>query len=135
MRSIAILITFMAMALFNALCVALPHEDNFSGTLPNNSTFTDTGVSRLDDAPDSLSHVPNLSPDVFKNKQRCYYTDKSETWADVGGKFSQYVHDAVYNMCDVMATFAENTGFKKDDRVSGNLPRQLIDLMFADYCM
>lgn len=122
MRSIAFLIAFTAMALFNAFCDALPHEDNFSGVLPNNVTSTDTGVSRNGD-PDSLSNVPNLSPDIFRNKRRCYYTDVSEKWSDVGGKHSQYVHDAIWNMCDVVATFAGNTGFKKDDTVSGSNPK------------
>lgn len=127
---IAFLIAFMAMALFNAFCDALPHEDNFSGTLPsnfsgvlpNNVTSTDTGVSRKDD-PDSLSNVPNLNPDVYMNRNRCYYDDVSEKWSDVGGKHSQYIHDAIWNMCDVIATFAGNTGFKKDDTVSGSLAK------------
>lgn len=131
MRSIAFLIAFMAMALFNAFCDALPHEDTFSGTLPSNLNSTDIIVSRDDD--DSLGSVPNLNRDVFKNKNRCYYTDVSEKWNDVGGLHSQFVHDAVWNMCDVIATFAANTGFKKDDRVSGSLPQYFIDPMCADY--
>lgn len=123
MRSITFIITFMAMMFFYVLCDALPYEASLPA-LSDNVTSTNTSISRAID-PNSINSVPNLNHDVFKNKNRCYYTDVSETWSDVGGKHSQFVHDAVYHMCDVIATFASNTGLKKDDIVSDGLSSHL----------
>lgn len=140
MQSITCIITFMVMTLFYALCAALPHEADFPVTLPNNFNFTDTGVSRavtpVNPAdPNSIWSVPNVSPDVIFNKDRCFHSDGSEKWSDVGGKYSQFVHDSIFHMCDIIATFTSNTGLRKDDVVSDNLSSNLIDpLIFADYC-
>lgn len=136
MQSITCIITFMVMTLFYALCAALPHEADFPVTLPNNFNFTDTGVSRaVTPDPNSIWSVPNVSPDVIFNVDRCFHSKGSEKWSDVGGKYSQFVHDSIFHMCDVIATFASNTGLRKDDVVSDNLSSNLIDpLIFADYC-
>lgn len=136
MQSITCIITFMVMTLFYALCASLPHEADFPVTLPNNFNFTDTGVWRaVTPDPDSILSVPNLSPDALKNKDRCFYWKGSEKWSDVGGQHSQFVHDSLFHMCDVIATFTSNTGLRKDDVVSDNLLSNLVDtLIFADYC-
>lgn len=120
MRSITFVITFMAMALFYALCDALPHDANLPGTVSDNITSMNISIAKAVD-PNSINSVPNLSPDVNKNMNRCYYFDVSEKWSDMGGKHSWFVHDALYHLCDVIATFASNTGFKKDDTVSDPL--------------
>lgn len=120
------------MIFFYALCDALPYEASFPA-LSDNITSTNTSISKAID-PNSINSVPNLNHDVFKNLNRCYYTDVSETWGDVGGKHSQFVHDAVYHMCDVIATFASNTGLKKDDIVGDGLLSHLREpFVFADH--
>lgn len=127
MPSTTSLITFVVMVLLCALCNAAPSQaDNFT---------TDIGVSRATD-PNSLGSVPNLNKDVFKNKNRCYYTDHSETWGDMGGQHSSFINSAVFNMCNVIATYTSNTGFEKDDVVSGNLPGQPAGFsMFSNHCL
>lgn len=129
----------MVMTLFYALCAALPHEADFPVTMPNNFNFTDTRVSGVvpftPDDPNSIWSVPNVNPDVIFNKNRCFYSKGSETWSDVGGKNSQFVHDSIYHMCDVITNFASNTGLRRDDVVSDKLSSNLIEpFNFADYC-
>ncbi|KAL1883928.1 hypothetical protein Daus18300_000036 [Diaporthe australafricana] len=115
-------ITFMVMVLFFALCGASPPakplqtshnthnsiNDSIASVLPNN--FTDTGVSR--------AGIPvNLSPDWYKIKDRCYYWDQSEKWRDMGGQYSDFVLGAAHDLCDLIATFASNEGFRKDQTI------------------
>lgn len=136
MQSITCIITFMVMTIFYALCAALPHEADFPITLPNNFNFSDTGVSRaVTPDPNSIWSMPNLSPDVYKNKDRCFFSKGSEEWSDVGGKYSQFVHVSIYHMCDIITNFASNTGLRRDDVVSDKLSSNLIEpFIFADYC-
>lgn len=129
MRSIGFLIPFVAMALICTLCDALPHDANIPGTLLDNSTSTYTVVPK-GCSPDDICSYPNVNPDAYKNLQRCYYDDVSETWGDVGGKHSQFVQDSVYHMCEVIATYASNQGFKKDDQVSGSLQNNVRDPLY-----
>lgn len=137
MPSATFLITFMVMALFYVLCEAAPQMASLAHTMPDLFNSTDTGVSMaaMEDDPDDIFHVPNLNGDIWENKQRCYYWDYSEKWQDVGGKHSQFVHDAVDQMCQVIAAYVGSTGFMKDDTVSCNIPEQSTDsCTHADYC-
>lgn len=104
-------------------------------TTPDLFNSTDTGVSMAAMEDDDIFHVPNLNGDIWENKNRCYYWDYSEKWRDVGGKHSQFVHDAVDHMCQVIAAYVGSTGFMKDDTVSCNIPEQSTDsFTHADYC-
>ncbi|KAK2606971.1 hypothetical protein N8I77_005687 [Diaporthe amygdali] len=125
MRSFT-LITFIVMTLFYTLCSAAPSQaklplqisrntdalanTSVPSTLPTNLTLTDTGVFR--------AKIPDfVNPDIWKNLDRCYYWNGNEKWNDVGGQFSQFLHTSLHDTCDLIATFASNEGFKKDQTI------------------
>ena len=137
MRSATAPIILMMMAFFYILCDAAPLEATLPGIMPENLTSTDTGISMVapSEDPNNINNVPNLNKDVWKNKQRCYDADASEKWGDMGGKYSQFVNETVYNLTDIIGTYASNVGFKKDDTVCGNLSNPTKDsIIFADHC-
>lgn len=118
MRSFATLLAFMVMALALNFCNAAPHTmpsrdisgnvgDPIDTTLPN--TIADDSTINVGDLIDTT--LPNTISDDSNNngtdgtntQNKCYDWGSSEKWKDVGGQHSEFVNQAVYDLCQLVA--------------------------------
>ncbi|KAL1871169.1 hypothetical protein Daus18300_004914 [Diaporthe australafricana] len=95
MRSITTVITFVVAALFFIICTAAPQPNSprdiastvidfiSTSTIPDNSTANGTAT--------------------VNSANQCYNYGTSEKWKDVGGQDSDYVNQAIYALCTLIA--------------------------------
>lgn len=113
MRSLIILLTFMAMALIPNLCTAAPHTQPSQDVSSNADDLITTTFSIID---------PKDAVNVTSANQ-CYKWDTSEKWKDVGGQGTTFVKQSVYDLCQLIAIEAYK-GFPDGTLVSGVLSQK-----------
>lgn len=118
MRLFATLLAFMVMALALTFCNAAPH------TKPSRDISGDVGDLMNATLPniiagDSITNGTN-GTDGTNTQNTCYNWDTSEKWKDVGGQNSEFVNQAVYDLCQLIAIEAYK-GFP-----SGNTVRSIL---------
>lgn len=98
MRSFATLLTLMVMALALTFCSAAPH------TKPSHDVSRDVGELINTTLPNIIADDPTTNGTGDPNTQnKCYDWDTSEKWKDVGGQHSDFVDQAVYDLCQLIA--------------------------------
>lgn len=111
MRSFATFLAFMVMALALNFCNAAPHTkpsrdisgnvgDPIDTSLPN--TIADDSITNVGDLIDTTPPNTNGTDDT-NTQNKCYDWDSSEKWKDVGGQHSDFVNQAVYDLCQLVA--------------------------------
>ena len=98
MRSLNALFTFMVMTMIVTLCTAAPHIKPSLDVSVNASGLVNTILSDI--IPDNST--PNGTADP-QTQNKCYDWDTSEKWKDVGGQDSDFVNQATYNLCQLIA--------------------------------
>lgn len=117
MRSFTALLTFMVMALALAFCNAAPHTKPSRDVSSNVGELIDAAVPNII----ADVHITNGTDDT-NTQNKCYNWDTSEKWKDVGGQHSDFVNQAVYNLCQLIAIEAYK-GFPSGNTVSSILSK------------
>lgn len=98
MRPFATLLAFMFMALAFTFCNAAPH------TKPSRDISGDVGDLVNATLPNTIAGGSITNGTHGTNTQNaCYNWDTSEKWKDVGGQNSDFVNQAVYDLCQLIA--------------------------------
>lgn len=88
----------MVMALTLSFCTAAPQAKSTHPASSNVGNLMDTTF------PDTIADGSSTNGTAEINTQNmCYDWDSSEKWKDVGGQHSEFVNQAVYNLCQLIA--------------------------------
>lgn len=119
MEPFTTLLTFMVMALTLISCTAAPQAKPTHEASSNVGNLIDiTFPNTIED-----SSSTNSTADI-NTQNKCYDWDSSEKWKDVGGQHSEFVNQAVYNLCQLIAIDAYK-GFSSGNTVSSILLQHL----------
>lgn len=113
MQSFITFLTIVATALLLNFCTAAPLTELAQDVSNDAGDLTTTLLPVIDGFPDN-----GTDP---KTENRCYNWDTSEKWKDVGGQHSDFVNQAVYNLCQLIAIEAYK-GFPAGNTVSDSFP-------------
>lgn len=122
MRSFTTFLDIVATALLLNLCTAAPLAELAQDVSNDAGDLTTTLLPVIDGFPDN-----GTDP---KTENRCYNWDTSEKWKDVGGQHSDFVNQAVYNLCQLIAIEAYK-GFPAGNTVSGSFPQRSAPSMLS----
>lgn len=113
MHTFTTLLTFMVLALTLNFCGAAPLTNpshDLSAIAEDLVNTTLLGAIAIDPITNGTDDTEN----------RCYKWDYSEKWRDVGGQFSAFVNQSVYDLCQLIAIDAYK-GFSAGSTVSSTL--------------
>lgn len=105
----------MAMALTIIFCTAASQAQPFRSVAGNVGDLIDTTIPKTLADNNAMNDTANI-----KTQNKCYDWDTSEKWKDVGGQHSDFVNQAVYNLCQLIAIDAYK-GFSSGNTVSSIL--------------
>lgn len=118
MRSFTAFLTILATALLLNLCISAPLTELAQDVSNDATDLINSVLPVIDGFPDNST--TNGTDPLTEN--RCYNWDTSEKWKDVGGQHSDYVNQAVYNLCQLIAIDAYK-GWPAGNTVSDSLPQ------------
>jgi hypothetical protein len=102
------------MALILNFCAAAPITMAAQDVSSGAGDLTNTLLANVDGTP--LNSTTNgMAP--IKTQNKCYNWNTSEKWKDVGGQHSDFVNQAVYDLCQLIAVEAYK-GFPAGNTVS-----------------
>lgn len=99
MRSFITFLTILVTALILNFCTAAPLAQPAQDVSNDAGDLINTLPTIIDGFPDNST--TNGTDPMTEN--RCYNWDTSEKWKDVGGQHSDFVNQAVYNLCQLVA--------------------------------
>lgn len=115
MQPFATLLTFLVLALTLTLSTAAPHAQPLYTASDNAGDLVNTTVPNTIDDSNAMNDTANIN-----SQNKCYDWDTSEKWKDVGGQHSDFVNQAVYDLCQLIAIEAYK-GFPSGNTVSSNI--------------
>lgn len=127
MQPFTTILSLVVMALTLTLCTAAPqakptHESSSNVENMIGNTFPDTIAD---------SSITNGTAST-NTQNKCYDWDSSEKWKDVGGQHSEFVNQAVYSLCQLIAIDAYK-GFSSGNTVS-SIILQYPNNLYQDSC-
>ena len=124
MWSSTTLLTLMAMALLLTFCAAAPRAEPFWHVASNAGNLNITSL------PDAVPDNSTTNGTNINTANNCYSWDSCEKWKDVGGQYSGFVKQAVYDLCNLIAAEAYK-GFPSSSTVSGTLSKYPASLLLS----